>query len=119
MRTVKLLVAGFSLIKIDVSGLKDERENLSEFLASRINVSVVSKGTTLLFNKEELSARNLKTFVKKFLHVKNLSESYRVVEEEKTIRIVRRKSTGKHGSKKKGTKPSPYSTLPYFFPSRR
>ncbi len=107
------------MIKIDVSELKDERENLSEFLAAKISVSVVSKGTTLLFDKEELSARNLKTFVKKFLHVRNLSESYRVVEEEKTIRIVRRKSKGKHGTEKKGTTPSPYSTLPYFFPSRR
>jgi hypothetical protein len=54
--------------------------------------------------------------VKQFLHHKGLSETYRVTEEHGVVRITKRKHKERK-AKEKNTPPSPYDTLPYFFPA--
>jgi hypothetical protein len=74
--------------KIDVSKLSEEDENypelLKNFLGDRINVAVeVSKEeVTLTFEKgeEELARpRRIRQLLKKFIHRRNLKETFRVV----------------------------------------
>jgi len=65
-----------------------------------------------------MSQRDVKTYVKRFPHRKDLSETYRVTEEHGVARITKRKHKVKRKVEKKGLiPPSPYDTLPYYFPS--
>jgi len=68
--------------------------------------------------EEKLSSRDIKAFVKRFLHHRGLSEAYRVIEENEIVRITKRKNREEQRAKKKVTEPSSYDTLPYFFPNR-
>ncbi len=103
-----------------MSEIKDERVNLFEFLKSKTKASITAKSKELImeFGEGELSGRNLKTTVKRFLHQRGLSEAYRVTEESNIIRISKRKHMEPRKVENKGREPSPYDTLPYFFPNR-
>jgi len=104
---------------IDMSELKNERDGLSEFLRSKFQASVITKDKMLVITSEEaLSTKDVKEYVKRFLHHRGLSEIYRVIEENDVIRITERKKVGKRKPEKKGIEPSSYDTLPYFFPKR-
>ena len=109
-----------TLISIDTGELGSERNSLSDFLKSKIQASITAKGKVLILDsgEETLSSRNIKTLVKRFLHHKGLSEVYRVTEEKGLVKITKRKDEKKRRSEKKGTTPSSYDTLPYFFPNR-
>ena len=108
------------MITIDVSEIKDERFNLFEFLKSKIKASIAIKRKELIieFGEDDLSHRNLKTIVKRFLHHKGLSEDHRVTEENNIISISKRKHIESRKIEKKGRASSPYDTLPYYFPNR-
>ena len=108
------------MITIDVSELESEGSHLSDFLKSRIRVSITFEGSVLVIDsgEEKLSSRDVKAFVKRFLHHRGLSEAYRVVEENEVIRITKRKHKEEQRAKKKETEPLSYDTLPYFFPNR-
>jgi len=108
-----------SLITVDLGELKSMRRELSDFLRSKTRVSIAAKRNTLLLRsgEEKLSPREVKAYVKRFLHRKGLSETYRVTEEHRVVRIVKRRH-GKKQVREKGTPPSSYDTLPYYFPVR-
>jgi hypothetical protein len=101
-----------------MSELKDELNSLSSFLEPKIQVPITIKGKVLIIDSREetFSTRNVKTYVKRFLYHRGLSENYRVTEEHDVIRITKRKLRSIKKAKKEGTKPSVYDTLPYFFP---
>jgi adenylate kinase family enzyme len=100
--------------------LESEIRNLSTYIESRIPVSITIKGKALVIDsgKEKPSARNVKALVKRFLHHKGLTESYKVSEEKEVVRITKRKQRNKRKTEKTGTKASSYDTLPFFFPNR-
>ena len=108
------------MITVDTSELERERNSLSDFLKSKIKVSITAKGKVLVLDsgEETLSSISIKTLVKRFLHHKGLSEVYRVTEEKRVVKISKRKYRKERSSEKKGTPPSPYDTIPYFFPDR-
>ena len=108
------------MITIDVSELESEGSHLSDFLKSRIRASITFEDSVLVVDSEEekLSSRDIKAFVKRFLHHRGLSEAYRVIEENEIVRITKRKNREEQRAKKKVTEPSSYDTLPYFFPNR-
>ncbi|MDQ1280499.1 MAG: hypothetical protein QG670_1762 [Thermoproteota archaeon] len=110
------------LITIDISELENGRNGLSDFLRSRIHASITIKGKTLFLDlsEEKLSPRDVKTLVKSFLHREGLSEIYKVNEEKEVVKIFKRGNGGERERrpKTKGTPPSSYDTLPYFFPNR-
>jgi len=110
-----------------VSELENEDSHLSDFLKSKIRASITFEGSVLVIDsvEEKLSSRDMKTFVKRFLHHRGLSlhhrglsEAYRVTEENEVVRITKRRHKEEQRTKKKGTEPSSYDTLPYFFPNR-
>ena len=110
------------MISIDMSDLDHEIENLSAFIELKTVAAGTRKGKTLVVVAEDDSApsmRDLRTLIKRFLHQKGLSESYRVTEEKGVIHVTRRKERDrKKTDYRSGTKPSPSSTMPYFFPKR-
>ena len=107
------------MITIDVSELRNECDELSEFLKSKLQASIIIKDTMLVITPEEtLSIKDAKEYVKRFLHYKGLSEICKVTEEKEVIKIAKRKKVGRQKPKKKGKEPTSYDTLPYFFPNR-
>jgi len=108
------------LITIDLGELKNKRVELSKFLQSKIRASISVKRNKLLLNPErkDVSPKEVKTLVKRFLHRKALSETYRVTEEQRVIRITKRRRGKKRSAEKKKVPPSAYDTLPYYFPLR-
>ncbi len=105
------------LIAIDTSEVSDRREALSAFLSSKVPTPVTAKGKTLLLELEGKSASDIRTLLKHFLHLENLSEAYRVTGEKGIIKITRRKEEEKQRHGPKGAPVSPYETMPYFFPN--
>jgi hypothetical protein len=103
-----------------MSEIKEERNYLTDFLKTRIQVSIAVKGESLVLDAEEekLLTKNVKVFVKRFLHQRGLSEAYRVIEEREVIRVAKRKHREERRVRDKGTEPSSYDTLPYYFPNR-
>ncbi len=103
-----------------MSEMKEERDYLSDFLESRIRVSIAVKGESLVLDvgEEKLLTKSVKAFVKRFLHQRGLSEAYRVIEEGEVIRVAKRKHKKERRVRDKGTEPSSYDTLPYYFPNR-
>jgi len=101
-----------------MSELENERGNLSTFLKSKIRVPITVEGKRLVVGsrEERLLPRDVKTHVKQFLYHRGLSETYRVIEEHEVVRITKRKHKGERRVEKKGTPPSPYDTMPYYFP---
>lgn len=108
-----------TLITVYMGELKNERRRLSVFLKSRFQVPIIMKDEVLVVdpNGEAVSPREVKTYVKRFLHHKGLSETFRVTEEHGAVRITKRKHRKSRKTKRRGLTPSPYDTLPYYFPS--
>jgi hypothetical protein len=98
--------------------LEHEHQSLSAFLESKIQVSITVKKAVLILDSKEKKVlpKEVKMLVKRFLHREGLYETYRVTEENEVVRIIKREHKVRK-AKEKGTPPSPYDTLPYFFPA--
>ena len=107
------------MITVDASELKEEIDSLSNFLKLRTDMSIDCKGGKLVLQSGNrmVCGRDVKTYVKRFLHKRGLSEFYRATEEKDTIRITRKKHERRRLSDRKGINPSSYQTVPYFFPN--
>ena len=94
-------------LKVDLGELHDERDNLSSFLHSSLEVDVNSKGNELLIDSEKLSPQELKRTVKKFVYHRNLNNTYWVAQKGDVVTINRFKSNNKKSKKrKKGETPA-------------
>ena len=91
---------------MDVGELEAERELLSTFLRSKLKVDVVSKGNKVLVDSENLSSKELKRIVNKFVYNRNLTNKYWVALEGGVVRINKFKRSEKHKKPKKGIPPS-------------
>ena len=104
-------------VVLDLRELESERSNLSTFLQSRIQGEISIDGKRLVVDAGEgrLSPREVKTSVKRFLHSRGLSTTYRVTVEHEVVRVS--KCRHEEARKvKKGTPPSPHQTIPFYFP---
>jgi hypothetical protein len=94
-------------LKIDLSELHDERDNLSSFLSSNLKVDVAENGNELMVTSENLSSPELKRTVRKFVYHRKLNNTYWVALENGVVKIHRFKSnTKKPKKRKKGETPS-------------
>jgi hypothetical protein len=107
------------MITVDASEIKEEINSISDFLKLRTAMSIDIKGGKLLLHLEDktVSGRDVKTYVKRFLHRRGLSKIYRVTEDKDTLRISKRKDARRHQTERRGTGPSSYQTVPYYFPN--
>jgi len=105
---------------VDISQIRSEKSNISDFLESRIKVTITRRGDFLVLDlgEEKLPPKNVIMLLKKFLHQKSLEETYRVSVEKEDARIDKQKDEKRQNTGKKRTSPSPYEKLPYYFPNR-
>lgn len=89
--------------QIDLGYLQNEKDRLSSFLQSKLNVSVNSQKNKLVIDSETLSSLELHKAVTDYIHRHNLSRAYNVFLEDKTIKISRFRGSEKKKEKKKNT----------------
>lgn len=90
---------------MDLGELRDERESLSSFLRSKLKVDVTSKGNKILVNSENLSSKELKKTVHKFVYRRNLMNKYWVALESDVVKINKFKRSKKHKKRKEEETP--------------
>jgi hypothetical protein len=84
-------------MKVDASELKGDESKLIEKLAGFLKektggeVATDAKTVTVKGEGEALSKKYVRVTLKKFLHKHNLSESFRVIGDEDTLKIKERK----------------------------
>jgi phosphate starvation-inducible protein PhoH len=92
-------------LRVDWGDLLNEKEQLTSFLQSHLQVSVTLSGNKLRVNSEKLSAQELRRVVTKFLYHRNFNNTHWVSTEETTIKINRFKRTAKKTEKHKRSAP--------------
>lgn len=94
-------------LKVDLGELEEETESLSSFLRSKLKVDIISNGNKVLVDSENLSRRELKRMVNKFIYRRNLMNQYWVALESNVVKIKKfKRSEKKEKRKKKLTPPS-------------
>jgi len=95
-------------LEVDLSELdKDEKELLSAFLHSTLNVDVALHGNKVSADSEQLSSEELKRLVNKFVYHRNLNRKYWVALEGGTVKINKfEKGKRREKRKKEATQPS-------------
>ena len=88
-------------MKVDLGGLRDERELLISFLHLKLKVDVTSNGNEVWVHSEELSIQELKRFVNKFVYRRNLNNKYWVALESGKIKIKKFEHIEKHEKRKR------------------
>ena len=88
-------------LQVDLGDLDNEKELLSSFLQSSRQVSVASSKNKLTVNSENVSARELRRVVIKFIYHRNLNLTHWVSVEGTTVKINRFKDTSKKKEKHK------------------
>ena len=90
-------------LQVDMGDLQNEKENLSNFLQLNLNVPVAPAENKLIMNSEKLSALKLQQVVAKYVYRHNLSRTYWVSVQDKTVKINRFKGAKKKEKRKKRT----------------
>jgi len=101
-----LFLRGKRKLNVDLGELKTERESLSSFLSSKLNVDVSSSGNKLFVYSDSLSSSELKRFVNKFVYHHHLNHAYWVALQGNGVKIHKFKRAEKKGKQKKGIMPS-------------
>ncbi len=83
--------------------LQNEKEPLSNFLQSNLDVSVAPVENKLIVNSEKLSVLELHQVVAKYVYRHNLSRTHFVSVQDKTVKINRFKGSKKKEKHKKST----------------
>jgi hypothetical protein len=82
------------MLSVDVSDLDEEvRQGLPEFVESKLQVKSEQEGSVITFddknNRTHVSAPEIRTYLKRFLHNKDLKKRYRLLSSDGTIRFVK------------------------------
>ena len=92
-------------LQVDLGDLDNEKELLSSFLQSNLQVSVASSKNKLTVKSENLSTHKLQRVVIKFIYHRNLNLTHWVSVEGATVKINRFKGTAKKKEKHKREPP--------------
>jgi hypothetical protein len=92
-------------LQVDLGDLQNEKEQLTTFLQTHLDVSVSSVQDKLTVNSEKMSAQELQHAVTKFVYHRNLNNTHWVSTEGATVKINRFKGTDKKTEKNKKEPP--------------
>jgi hypothetical protein len=87
--------------RVDLGDLKNEREHLSDFLKSKLKVTIAPAENKLTVNAEKLSAQELQRVVTKFVYHRNYNNTHWVSLEGTNVKINRFKGADKKKEKHK------------------
>lgn len=79
------------MIRINIGGIKDLKEDLSKFLKEKTSVEPKIEGEVMTLegvDESKLSVAFVKTYLKRFLYNKRLRRSYRLSVNKKEISIL-------------------------------
>ena len=94
-------------LQVDLGDLQDEKEHLSSFLHSNLNVDATSSQNKLSVESEELSPQELQRVVNKFVYRRNLNGTHWVSLEGSVVKINKFQNAKKpEKNKKPGTSPT-------------
>jgi len=94
-------------LKVDIRELEGNKELLSDFLRSKLGIDITASENELLIDSENLSPKELKRFVNKFVYHRSLMNKYWVALTDNVVKVKKFKHSKKHEKKKgKGTPPS-------------
>jgi hypothetical protein len=92
--------------QVELGDLRNEKEHLSDFLVSKLEVTVSSARNKLTVKSKKLTAYELQHVVTKFVYHRNLNSTHWVSMEGTTIKINRFKNKeNKKEKQKKNTSP--------------
>ena len=91
-------------LQVDLGDLQNEKEQLTSFLQSHLQVSVSPHGNKLEVKSEKLSGQELRRVVTKFTY-RNFNNTHWVSVEGTTVKINRFKRTAKKTEKHKRSAP--------------
>lgn len=89
-------------LTVDLSELKDdEKQLLSGFLRSSLNIDVTLGGNKASVDPERLSPEELKRFVNKFVYHRNLNSKYWVALEDGVVKVHKFEKAKKQEKRRK------------------
>jgi hypothetical protein len=87
------------MLKIELGDLKDKSEDLANFLEGKLKVKPSIEANSLVLDDSKLKTKLkkglLKTYLKRYLHINDLSRSYRILAKEDELRFVKLKVEGR------------------------
>jgi hypothetical protein len=92
-------------LKIDLGDLEAEGESLSGFLRSKLKIDVTGSGNKLSIHSENLTSKELKRLVNKFIYHQNLMNKYWVAVRGNNVQIKKLRPSEKHEKHKKEETP--------------
>jgi phosphate starvation-inducible protein PhoH len=101
-----LLFGSKNKLKVDLSELHGETENLSSYLSSNLKVEVTGNGKELQVSSENLSTPELKRTVRKFVYHRKLNNLYWVAVESGVVKVHKFKTNKKPKKHKRGESPA-------------
>lgn len=96
-------------LQVDLGELKSEKENLTNFLHTKLKVNVTQTENKLVVDSETIPAQELQRLVTKFVYRRNLNTTHWASLDGKTVKI----QTFNKGNKKP-EKPNKNPTSPTF-----
>lgn len=87
-------------LKVDTAEWEGESESLCDFLRSKLGVDITKSENKLWIDSENLSSKELKRFVNKFVYHRNLMNKYWVELEGDVVKVKRLKRSEKHKNHK-------------------
>jgi hypothetical protein len=102
-----LFSRGKKKLKVDLGELKDETEALVSFLHSKAEADVTAKGNKLFVDAENISTKELRRLVNKFVYHQHLNNIHWVGVDGDVVKINR----FKHSKKKEEKKETVPSTI--------
>jgi hypothetical protein len=94
-------------LRIDLGDLEAESKSLSGFLRSKLEIDVTASGNKLSIDSENLTSKELRRLVNKFIYHRNLMSKYWVAVKDNGVEIKKLRHSEKHEEgKKKATPPS-------------
>jgi len=110
VETANMLLRRKKKLRIDLGDLEAESESLSGFLRSKFKIDVTASGSKLSIDSGNLTSKELRRLVTKFIYHQNLMSKYWVAAKDNGVEIRKLRHSKKHEeSKKKETPPSTIS----------
>lgn len=106
------------MITVDLGDLKGERDALAKYFQLKFQASVEINDKTLLVDdsKVPIRARDVKRYLKRFIHHRKFLEKYRVIVDHSFIKVSKVRTRKSKPRRKEVPAPNPEDTMPWFFP---
>jgi hypothetical protein len=92
-------------LRIDMGDLEAESKSLSGFLRSKLKIDVAASGNKLSLDSENLTSKELRRLVNKFIYHRNLMNKYWVAVKGNSVEIKKLRRPEKHEKRKKEETP--------------